>query len=215
MGSNPIECNIKIMTLIIKNILLSVLMFPIIGILLLLLIPSRYEKLLKTIALNASCLSFSGSLLIWGFFQKFLGFFQFTYQLFWIPFLNLNITLGVDGISLFFLLLTTLLIPLCLLTSWNSINSNLKEYLIAFLFLDFLLIGSFCVLDIIVFYIFFESTLIPMFLIIGIWGSRERKILASYYFFLYTLFGSILMLISILYIVTVVGTTDYEILLMK
>jgi NADH-quinone oxidoreductase subunit M len=113
--------------------------------------------------------------------------------------LNLNLTIGVDGISLFFLLLTTLLIPICLLVSWN-LKTNLKSYLISFLILDFFLIGVFCILDLLLFYIFFESILIPMFLIIGVWGSRERKILAAYYFFIYTLFGSVLMLISILYI---------------
>ncbi len=85
--------------------------------------------------------------------------------------------------------------------------------MIAFLVLDFLLIGVFCVLDLLFFYIFFESVLIPMFLIVGIWGSRERKILAAYYFFLYTLLGSVVMLISILYILEQVGTTDYEVLL--
>ena len=106
-----------------------------------------------------------------------------------------------------------LLIFLCLLVSWNSVSYNLKEFLIAFLVLDFLLIGVFCVLDLLFFYIFFESVLIPMFLIIGIWGSRERKILASYYFFLYTLFGSVVMLLAILYILEQVGTTDYEALL--
>jgi len=121
--------------------------------------------------------------------------------------------LGVDGISLFFILLTTLLIPLCILASWNSVGHSLREFLIAFLFLDFLLIGVFCVLDLLFFYIFFESVLIPMFLIVGIWGSRERKILAAYYFFLYTLLGSVVMLLAILYILEQVGTTDYEVLL--
>jgi NADH:ubiquinone oxidoreductase subunit 4 (subunit M) len=84
---------------------------------------------------------------------------------------------------------------------------------LAFLFLDFLLIGTFCFLDLLLFYVFFESVLIPMFLIVGVWGSREKKILASYYFFLYTLFGSVVMLLSILYIYYQVGTTDYEALL--
>ena len=188
-------------------------MFPIFGILLLLLVPAREEKLMKIIALNSACLSFTGSLLLWGFFQKSTGAFQYVVTLFWLPSLNLNFALGIDGISLFFLLLTTLLIPLCLLTSWNSVSSNLKEFLIAFLILDFFLIGTFCVLDLLLFYIFFESVLIPMFLIIGIWGSRERKILAAYYFFLYTLLGSVVMLLSILYIYYQVGTTDYEVLL--
>jgi NADH-quinone oxidoreductase subunit M len=107
-------------------------------------------------------LSFTGSLLLWGGFQKSTSSFQFVVKFFWLPSLNLNFVLGVDGISLFFVLLTTLLIPLCLLTSWNSINVNLKEFLLAFLFLDFLLIGTFCILDLLLFYIFFESVLIPM-----------------------------------------------------
>ena len=188
-------------------------MFPIIGILLLLLIPSRETRLLKFVALNSACLSFTGSLILWGSFSKSIGFFQFLVKLTWFPLLTLNFTLGVDGISLFFILLTTLLIPLCLLASWNSVGHSLKEFLIAFLFLDFLLIGVFCVLDLLFFYIFFESVLIPMFLIVGIWGSRERKILAAYYFFLYTLLGSVVMLLATLYILEQVGTTDYEVLL--
>jgi proton-translocating NADH-quinone oxidoreductase chain M len=196
-----------------ENLLIYVLMFPIFGILVLLLLPSKEEKLLKLVALNFSCLSFIGSLLLWGFFQKSTSSFQFVVKLFWLPSLNLNFTLGIDGISIFFLLLTTLLIPLCILTSWNSVKENIKEFLIAFLILDFFLIGTFCVLDLLLFYIFFESVLIPMFLIVGIWGSRERKILAAYYFFLYTLLGSVLMLLSILYIYYQVGTTDYEVLL--
>ena len=197
----------------IKNLLIYILMFPIFGILFLLFLPVRDEKLLKVVALNSACLSFTGSLLLWGVFQKSTGAFQFVVKILWLPSLNLNLTLGVDGISLFFLLLTTLLIPLCLLASWNSVGSNLKEFLIVFLILDFFLIGAFCVLDLLLFYIFFESVLIPMFLIVGIWGSRERKILAAYYFFLYTLLGSVVMLLSILYIYYQVGTTDYETLL--
>ena len=199
IGSNPIKCNNFIM-LSIQNLIILILLFPIIGILFLLLTPSRQEKLLKSIALNFACLSFTGSLVVWGFFKKSIGSFQFVTTILWMPYYNLNIVIGIDGIYLFFIVLTTLLIPLCLLASWNSISFNLKEFLIAFLLLDFLLIGSFLVLDVLVFYVLFESTLIPMFLIIGVWGSRERKVLASYYFFMYTLFGSILMLLSILYI---------------
>lgn len=196
-----------------QNLLVYILMFPIIGILLLLLVPSRETRLLKFIALNFTCFSFIGSLLLWSSFSKSAGFFQFLVKLSWFPSLTLNFTLGVDGISLFFILLTTLLIPLCILASWNSVGHSLKEFLIAFLFLDFLLIGVFCVLDLLFFYIFFESVLIPMFLIVGIWGSRERKILAAYYFFLYTLLGSVVMLLATLYILEQVGTTDYEVLL--
>jgi proton-translocating NADH-quinone oxidoreductase chain M len=198
-----------------QYILIFILSFPLIGIALLLFTPSRQEKLLKLIALNSACLSFTVSLILWGFFQKSICSFQFVLNFFWLPLLNLNISLGIDGISLFFILLTTLLIPLCLLASWNSVGFNLKEFLIAFLFLDFLLIACFCSLDLLIFYVLFESTLIPMFLIIGIWGSRERKVLASYYFFIYTLFGSVLMLLSILYIIYSSGTTNYEILVAR
>lgn len=199
--------------MIFKNLLFYILLSPLLGILLLLLIPSKEKNLLKNIALNFSFLPFIGFLFIWIFFQKSLSNFQFVTKIYWLPELNLNFILGIDGISLFFLLLTTLLIPICLLVSWTSITYKTKEYLISFLMLEFFLIGTFCILDLLLFYIFFESVLIPMFLIIGVWGSRDRKILASYYFFLYTLLGSVLMLLSILYIYFQAGTTDYEVLL--
>jgi len=196
-----------------KNLLIINLMFPILGIVYLFFIPFNKTKLLKIVALNVSCVSFSCSLILWGFFEKSVASFQFVTTFFWIPNLNLNFTVGIDGISLFFILLTTLLVPLCLLTSWNSVTVHLKEFLISFLFLNFLLIGTFCILDLLFFYIFFESILVPMFLIVGIWGSRERKVLAAYYFFIYTLLGSVLMLLSILYIYYQTGSTNYEILL--
>jgi proton-translocating NADH-quinone oxidoreductase chain M len=196
-----------------QDLLSYMLVVPLIGILILLFINPEQQKLLKIVALNFASIPFVGFLFVWGGFKKSVGTFQFVTKLLWIPILNLNMTLGIDGISLFFLLLTTLLIPLCLLISWNSINYNLKGYLISFLIIEFLLIGVFCVLDLLMFYIFFESILIPMFLIVGIWGSRERKVLAAYYFFLYTLLGSVVMLLSILYIYYQIGTTDYEVLL--
>ena len=196
-----------------QDILYYTALIPIIGILILLFIDSEQKKLLKIIALNFSCLPFISLLFVWSGFKKSIGIFQFVTQILWIPVLNLNMTLGIDGISLFFLLLTTLLIPLCILISWNSIGYNLKGYLISFLLIEFFLIVVFSVLDLLMFYIFFESILIPMFLIVGFWGSRERKVLAAYYFFLYTLIGSVVMLLSILYIYYQVGTTDYEILL--
>ena len=101
----------------------------------------------------------------------------------WIPSSNINFYLGVDGISLFFVILTTLLVPLCILASWESIKIYVKEYMIAFLLMETLLIIVFTILDIVLFYIFFESVLIPMFLIVGIWGSRERKVRAAYMLF--------------------------------
>jgi len=199
--------------LYIKNLLTYILLLPLLGSIILLVTPSINKNLLKAIALNTSCLTFLLSLILWIFFDKSIGTFQFVNKFLWVPILNINFTMGIDGISLFFILLTTLLIPLCLLVSWNSIQNNLKEYLIAFLIMEFFLIGVFSILDVLLFYIFFESVLIPMYLIIGIWGSRERKIRAAYFFFLYTLLGSVLMLLSILYIYYQVGTTDYEVLL--
>lgn len=196
----------------IKNLLVCILILPLIGVFSLLIIPSSNLVLLRLVALNVSCFTFILSLILWVFFNKSMGTFQFVSKFLWIPTLNLNFTLGIDGISLFFVLLTTLLIPLCLLVSWKSVKINLKEFLIAFLVMEFFLIGVFCILDLLLFYIFFESVLIPMYLIVGIWGSRERKIRAAYFFFLYTLLGSVLMLLSLLYMYYQAGTTDYEVL---
>jgi proton-translocating NADH-quinone oxidoreductase chain M len=196
-----------------ENLLIYISILPIIGSILLIVIPSNNSQLLKITALNFSSLPFLGSLLVWAYFKQSISQFQFVTKINWLSNLNINAALGVDGISLFFVILTTMLIPICILLSWNSVKKDLKEYLIAFLLLEFFLINVFCILDLLLFYIFFESVLIPMFLIIGVWGSRERKILASYYFFLYTLLGSVIMLLSILYIYYQVGTTDYEMLL--
>tara|TARA_B100000780_G_scaffold34054_1_gene21260 strand:+ start:3702 stop:5174 length:1473 start_codon:yes stop_codon:yes gene_type:complete len=196
-----------------KNLLSYVLILPLIGAFSLVIIPASNRNLLRLVALNFSCLTFVLSIVLWIFFNKSIGTFQFVNKFFWIPILNLNFTIGVDGISLFFILLTTLLIPICLLASWDSIQINLKIFLISFLVMEFFLIGVFCILDVLIFYIFFESVLIPMYLMIGIYGSRERKIRAGYFFFLYTLLGSVLMLLSILYIYHQVGSTDYEVLL--
>ena len=195
------------------SLLVFILILPLIGVFLLLFIPASNHSLLKYIALNVSCFAYVVSLFLWIFFNKSIGSFQFVSKFWWIPFLNLNFSLGIDGISLFFILLTTLLIFLCILISWTSVDTNIKEFLIAFLIMEFFLIGVFSILDLLLFYIFFESVLIPMYLIVGIWGSRERKIRAAYFFFLYTLLGSVLMLLSILYIYYQVGTTNYEILL--
>lgn len=196
-----------------ENLLIYILVLPLIGAVLLVFIQSTNFKELRIIALNFSSLPFLGCLIVWAYFKKSIAQFQFVTKISWLPTLNLNVTLGIDGISLFFLLLTTMLIPICLLLSWNSVKKDLKEYLAAFLFLEFFLIGVFCILDLLLFYIFFESVLLPTFLIIGIWGSRERKTLASYYFFLYTLLGSVIMLVAVMYIYYQIGTTDYEMLL--
>jgi proton-translocating NADH-quinone oxidoreductase chain M len=138
---------------------------------------------------------------------------QFVQEFVWLSSSNIHFTFGLDGISIFFLLLSTFLIPICLLSSWFSIIIHVKEYFIAFLLIEILLILVFSISDLFLFYIFFESLLIPTFLVIGIWGSRERKIRASYLFFLYTLFGSIFMLLGVIYLYLYVGTTDFETLL--
>ena len=196
-----------------KNLLVYLLGLPLLGTLQLFIIPSFDYESLKITSFRTSCVTFLLAVYLTAIFKSSLGTFQFVNRSIWLSFSNVNLKLGIDGISLLFVVLTTLLISLCLLISWDGVKHNLKEYLICFLVMEFFLIGVFCVLDLLLFYIFFESVLIPMFLIIGIWGSRERKIRAAYFFFLYTLSGSLLMLLSILYIYVQSGTTDYEILL--
>ena len=196
-----------------QNIILICLFTLLIGIFIIMLIPSWNTNLLKKCSLLISSIIFLLTLYLWVIFDKSIGHFQLIHILYWIPFLNINFVTGVDGISLFLIILTSLLIFLCLLNSWNSVQTNVKEYLLCFLIMELFLLCVFSIIDVFLFYVFFESVLIPMYLIIGIWGSRERKIRANYFFFLYTLLGSILMLLSILYIYSSVGTTNYEIIL--
>ena len=170
------------------------------------------KLLLKQISLGATSAVFVISLLLWVGFDQSTPKFQFVIDLVWFSVANINLSLGIDGISLFFVILTTLIFPICLLASWSSITKNLKTYLICFLVMELILILVFTSLDLIFFYIFFETILIPMFLVIGIWGSRQRKVRAAYLFFLYTLFGSLFMLVGVVYIYHFVGTTNYEIL---
>jgi proton-translocating NADH-quinone oxidoreductase chain M len=122
------------------------------------------------------------------------------------------LALGVDGFSLYLIVLNAFLIPVCILIAWSSIKIHVREYILAFLFLESFLMVVFTILDLLLFYIFFEAVLIPMFIIIGVWGSRERKIRAAYQLFLYTLVGSVLMLGAILYLYVVFGTTDFLLL---
>nr|YP_010027352.1 NADH dehydrogenase subunit 4 [Sarcopeltis skottsbergii]QOS04473.1 NADH dehydrogenase subunit 4 [Sarcopeltis skottsbergii] len=200
------------MNLTLFNPLILTSLTPLIGVFFLLMIPSSKEKFCRNFALWISCLTFLFSLLLWIQFNSGTSFFQFSTTFLWFPFFNVYYTLGIDGISLFFILLTTLLIISCILTSWSSIQMNVKDYLICFLILEFLLIQVFSVLDLLLFYIYFESVLIPMFLIVGVWGSRQRKIRAAYQFFLYTLIGSLLMLVAVLNIYFQTGVTDLQIL---
>jgi proton-translocating NADH-quinone oxidoreductase chain M len=195
-----------------SSILLTLIGLPLFGIILLFFVPDTKSDLQKTIGLCTSLLTFFLSIFLWLQFDMSSPKYQFVEKFFSVPYSNMHIYIGVDGISLFFILLTTFLIPVCLLASWDSIKIYIREYSIAFLFLEAVLICVFTVLDVLFFYIFFEAVLIPMFLIIGIWGSRERKIRTAYQFFVYTLVGSVLMLLAIMYIYYQVGTTDVQVL---
>ena len=133
--------------------------------------------------------------------------FQFTEVYDWFPALGIQYHMGVDGISLFFVILSTFLTPICILASWKSVKNRVKEYMIAFLVLETFMIGTFCALDAVLFYVFFEGVLIPMFIIIGVWGGK-RRVYSAFKFFLYTLFGSVLMLVALLALFMQTGTTD-------
>ena len=159
----------------------------------------------KWIALVTTLATLALSILLVAQFDPHLAGFQFTEDLNW--FGGIRYRMGVDGISVLFVLLTAFLLPLCVIASWTSITSRVLEYLIAFLVLEALVIGVFCALDLIVFYLFFEGQLIPMFLIIGVWGGKNR-VYAAYKFFLYTLLGSVLMLAAILAMAGIAHTTS-------
>jgi proton-translocating NADH-quinone oxidoreductase chain M len=188
-------------------------LLPLIGAIIILFINDTNVRLIKNVALAFSMASFTLSTFLWVLFDRSTAKFQFVEEFLWIPSSNINFFIGVDGISLFFILLTTLLVPLCLLASFDSVKIYVKEYMIAFLVMEALLIIVFSILDLLLFYVFFESVLIPMFLIVGVWGSRERKVRAAYMLFLYTLIGSVLMLLAILLMYSIAGTTDYQVLL--
>ena len=161
----------------------------------------------RYVALWTSLITFVVSLLIWAGFDPGTAAFQFVEKREWLPDWGIGYHMGVDGISMWFVLLSTLLTPICILMSWEAVQKRVKEYMIAFLVLETLMVGMFCALDILVFYIFFEGVLIPMFLIIGVWGGA-RRVYAAFKFFLYTLLGSVLMLIAILTMYLEAGTTD-------
>ena len=158
-------------------------------------------------ALWTSLITFVLSLGIWIDFDTSTASFQFVERADWIPILGASYHLGVDGISMLFVILSTFLTPLCILASWEAIQTRVKEYMIAFLLLETFMVGMFCALDFVLFYIFFEGVLIPMFLIIGVWGGPNR-VYAAFKFFLYTLTGSVLLLVAIMVIYFDAETTD-------
>ena len=190
--------------------LISVTIFlPLLGSLIIFLIKEDEASTnnIKWAALWTSVGTFILSCLIWLQFDNSFEGYQSVEKYGWFSDFNSYYHVGVDGISLFMVLLSTFLTPFCILASWKNIKKRIKEYMIAFLFLETVLLGMFCSIDLLLFYVFFEAVLIPMFLIIGIWGG-DRRIYASFKFFLYTLLGSVLMLIAIIFIYQKTGSMN-------
>jgi len=190
-------------------ILSSLILLPSIGALFILLSKSKDQsnyQSSKYVALFVSFANFFISLYLWYIFDPNITDFQFVENRSWIPgFINYKV--GIDGISILFIVLSTLITPLCIISVNKTITTKLKEFLIAILIMESLMIGVFCSLDLVIFYLFFEGGLIPMFLIIGIWGGA-RRVYSAFKFFLFTLLGSVLMLIAIISIYWINGTTD-------
>ena len=161
----------------------------------------------RWVALWTTLATFLLSLTLWFGFERGTAAFQFVEYAPWFPGTGIAYHMGVDGISVLFVLLSTFLMPICILASWEAIEHRVKEYMISFLVLETMMVGMFCALDMVLFYIFFEAVLIPMFLIIGVWGGA-RRVYSAFKFFLYTLAGSVLMLVALLYIFGTAGTTD-------
>ncbi len=189
-------------------ILSTIIFLPFVGALFLFLFSQKDEsKSSIYISLFTSIANFLLVLFLWYSFDKNESGFQFIEEAIWINGF-IKFKLGIDGISILFIVLTAFITPICIISCINSIKKRLKEFLIAILILETFIIGVFCSLDLIIFYLFFEAGLIPMFLIIGIWGG-PRRVYSAYKFFLFTLLGSVLMLAAIIFIYWSVGTTDY------
>jgi len=193
-------------------LLTSLLLIPILGIFVISTgmsyeLSSLNIKRIKTIALSTSIINLLISLLVFILFDFSNNQFQFVQEYHEIS--SYDFYLGLDGLSIYFVLLTTIISPIALLSNWNSINDNVKSYVIIILLLETLLLAVFLVLDILLFYIFFESILPPLFILIGLFGS-SNKVRASFYFFLYTLIGSLFLLLSILAMSSIMGTTDFD-----
>ena len=189
-------------------ILSSLILLPTIGSIFLFFIKDKKKNssTAKNVALFTSVVNFLISIYLWILFDSSISNFQFVEERVWIKgFVNYKV--GIDGISILFIILTTFITPLCILSVNNSIKTRLRDFLIAILIMESFMIGVFCSLDLVVFYLFFEAGLIPMFLIIGIWGGSKR-VYSALKFFLYTLLGSVLMLVAIISIYWITGTTD-------
>jgi len=189
------------------NSILTVLTFlPLVGVLAILLTPAASKDAIRWIALLTTLVTFVLSLWMWSAFDPSDAGFQFVVNHAWIGD-SIGYRVGVDGISVLFVVLSALLMPMCVLASWEAVEDRVKAYMLVFLVLETLMIGVFTTLDLAMFYVFFEGTLLPMFLIIGIWGGK-RRIQASYKFFFYTFTGSVLMLLAMMAMFWDAGTTD-------
>ena len=190
-------------------ILSAIIFIPLIGALFILVITGEQkivEKNSKYVAIFSSLVNFFLSIFLWYSFDTSTSDFQFVEKKNWMEGF-INFQLGIDGISILFILLTTFIAPICIFSGIHSIKFKIKEFLIAILVMETLMLGVFCSLDLVIFYLFFEGGLIPMFLIIGIWGGPKR-VYSAFKFFLFTLLGSVLMLIAIISIYWITGTTD-------
>ena len=190
-------------------ILSSLILLPLIGsVFIFFNKSSEKNRSIKYVSIFITFSNFLLSLYLWYIFDKSISDFQFIEDREWISGL-INYKVGIDGISILFVVLTAFITPLCVISVISTIKYRLKDFLIAILLMETLMIGVFCSLDLIIFYLFFEGGLIPMFLIIGIWGG-DRRVYSAFKFFLFTLLGSVLMLIAIIFIYLMTDTTDFN-----
>jgi NADH-quinone oxidoreductase subunit M len=188
---------------------------PLVGCLVMMMVRGDEETVASNArwtALWTSLLVFILSLVLWVKFDPSDAGFQFNERLAWLPEYKVAYSMGVDGISVLFVLLSTVLTPICILSSWECIHTRVREYMMSFLILETMMVGMFAATDFVVFYMFFEGVLIPMYLIIGVWGG-PRRVYSAVKFFLYTLTGSVLMLLALIAMWVQAGTTDISVLL--
>ncbi|HTV88864.1 MAG TPA: NADH-quinone oxidoreductase subunit M [Stellaceae bacterium] len=198
-------------------LLTLVTFLPLVGVVFIMLARGDEEVVARNarnIALSTSLVVFALSCVLWAEFDPTTAAFQFVENVPWITIggFTIHYHMGIDGISLFFVLLSTLLTVLCVIHSWTNVHAQVREYMIAFLVLETMMVGIFCALDFILFYVFFEGVLVPMFLIIGVWGG-PRRIYSAFKFFLYTLLGSVLSLLAIIAVYFQTGSTDITVAL--
>ena len=191
--------------------LLSLIVFlPLVGVLFIATLRGAQADVARNArygALITSGMVFVLTLLMFSGFDPSSAGFQFVEKASWLPALGLSYHMGVDGISVYFVLLSAFLTLVCVVSAWQAVQVRVRDYMIAFLVLETFMLGTFCALDTVLFYVFFEGSLLPMFLIIGVWGG-ERRVYSAYKFFLYTLLGSVFMLVGILAMAVIAGTTD-------